>query len=62
MQSTNQLTEQEETRRGELLSAVLHLRKRKGPTDSEPRYQTEWGSKTALGLYRTVERIIVDGE
>jgi hypothetical protein len=56
------VSEAEELRRGELLAEVLHLRKRKGPTDSEPRYQTTWGSKTALGLYRTVERIVLDGE
>ena len=56
------LTEQEELRRGELLAEVLRLRKRKGATDREPRYQTDWGSKTALGLYRTVERIVLDGE
>ena len=56
------LTTQEEIRRGELLATVLHLRKHKGATDSEPRYQTDWGSKTALGLYRTVERILLDGE
>lgn len=56
------LTETEEQRRGELLAEVLKLRKRQGPADPYPRYQTTWGSKTALGLYRTIERIVLDGE
>lgn len=55
------LTEQEEIRRGELLAEVLHLRPiRIG--EETGRYRTTWGSKTALGLFRTVERIILDGE
>lgn len=53
------IDEAEEMRRGELLAAVLNLPKLR----SEPgRYFTSWGSKTPLGLYRTVKRIIEDGE
>lgn len=55
------LNEQEATRRGELLAEVLHLRLIRSGSDAG-RYQTTWGTKTALGLYRTVERIILDGE
>ena len=54
-----QLTEQEQQRRGEMLVSILNLRKEKGYAD---RYKTEWGNKTALGLFRMVERIILDGE
>ena len=57
-----ELIEAEERRRGELLAEVLRLRKCRGSTDCESRYQTTWGSKTVLGLYRTVERIVLDGE
>ena len=53
------LSEAEETRRGQLLIDVLHLKRCK----AEPgRYDTEWGTKTALGIYRTVQRIVLDGE
>ena len=52
------INEAEETRRGQMLADVLDL-----PHSTEPgRYRTEWGSKTALGLYRTVKRIIEEGE
>lgn len=47
--------EAEEKRRGELLARVLRLKPVRGKPD---RYGTEWGDKTALGLYRTVARII----
>ena len=53
------LSEQEQTRRGQLLADTLQLRK----SQAEPgRYCTDWGTKTALGLYRTVKRIIEQGE
>lgn len=39
---------------GELLADALHLRARFG------RYETEWGSKTAAGLARTVLRLMAD--
>lgn len=56
-----ELTEQQETKRGELLAEVLQLRLIRSGKDAG-RYRTTWGTKTALGLYRTVERIILDGE
>ena len=52
------LTEEEQTRRGELLAEVLGLKKKR----KSGRYDTAWGDKTALGLFRVVERIILDGE
>jgi len=53
------LTEAEEMRRGNLLAHVLKLRR---DVEYSDRWQTEWGTKTALGLFRSVERIIRDGE
>lgn len=50
------LREAEQTRRGDLLAYVLALHINDG------RYQTEWGDKTALGLYRTVKRILEEGK
>ena len=57
--TTPQISEQEETRRGELLAEILHLKRSKTECG---RYLTVWGTKTALGIYRTVERIVLDGE
>jgi hypothetical protein len=60
------LTEDEEKRRGDLLIEVLGLRQQRGlhraPGNNPPRVMTAWGDKTALGLYRTVKRIIESGE
>jgi hypothetical protein len=50
------ITEAEEARRGELMAGKLHLRKSDGV------YRTEDGTKTALGLYRTLKRYVTDGE
>ncbi len=58
-----ELTEEEETKRGELLVSVLALKpiKPAEPGSDCPRYRTEWGSKTALGLFRTLDGIITGG-
>jgi hypothetical protein len=61
------ITEAEELRRGELLARVLNLKPIKYKTylidGKKPvLFETEWGNKTALGLFRTAERIILDGE
>lgn len=53
------LDEDEMARRGALLAEVLHLERDDAHKD---RWQTEWGTKTALGLFRTVERIMEDGK
>lgn len=53
------LSEAEQTRRGELLAVTLGVRK----SQAEPgRYCTDWGTKTPLGLYRTVKRIVEEGK
>lgn len=57
-EAIDRISEAEETRRGELLAEVLSLKKSR----ETGRYATTWGDKTALGLYRVVERIIQDGE
>lgn len=65
MTTKTQLTESEETKRGELLAQVLELKPCKldnGERLDPPRYHTKWGTKTALGLFRTVARIVEDGE
>lgn len=51
------LPELEQARRGLLLIDVLALRV--GPNN---RVNTLWGDKTALGLYRTVKRILEEGK
>ena len=51
------ITEREKIRRGDLLGGILGVKYIK----KESRYKTEWGTKTALGLYETAKRIIEDG-
>lgn len=41
--------------RGKRLAEILQLKK---DSKFEDRYKTEWGSKTALGLFHTVHAII----
>lgn len=53
------LTEQQETQCGQLIADVLSLRRH---SIERGRYSTEWGSKTALGIFRMVKRIIEEGE
>lgn len=57
------LSEEEEKRRGQMVVDLLGL-KAAGKFDGsgEAFYNTEVGTKTALGLFRTLERIIKDGE
>lgn len=58
----NALTEQEEKIIGQKLVTLLSLKpatnydKEKYP---EPRYQTEFGTKTALGLFRTIAGVMI---
>lgn len=59
------LTEQEETRRGELIVEMLHLVPTKpirGESWTDVRYLTKHGTKTALGLFRSIKRIVEEGE
>lgn len=46
---------------GSYLALLLGLEAIKSGPD-KGRYKTSWGSKTALGLYLTVKRVIEDGE
>lgn len=54
------ITEAEETRRGELIVKALGLKRTRGT--SSVQYKTQWGTKTALGLYRMMARLVLDGE
>jgi len=56
---TRTITETEEARRGELLAWALNCKRDREHPD---RWQTKWGTKTNLGLFRICERIIKDGE
>jgi len=49
-------------RRGKLLAEVLQIKRIKTSPGQVGCFQTTWGTKSALGLFRTVERIILDGE
>lgn len=59
-----ELTDAEEMKRGETLVKFLGLREAKQETAhgkisfDPPRYSTEWGTKTALGLFRCVTSIV----
>jgi hypothetical protein len=55
-QSIGDISEELEERIGEKLAAVLLLRPL--TTYNPVRYDTLWGNKTALGIYRTVNRIM----
>lgn len=55
--SAAKIDDTEALRRGLKIAEILSLRK-----NSEGRYQTTWGTKTALGLFRTMERLILEGE
>jgi hypothetical protein len=54
-----QIDEAEEARRGALIREVLQLRR---SIEYPDRVNTAWGNKTDLGLFRTLKRIIEDGE
>lgn len=51
------LSEDEQTRRGEMLAGMMQLRRL-----PDGRYNTAWGTKTPLGLYRTAYRIVMKGK
>jgi hypothetical protein len=50
------LSQEEQARRGAMIATMLGLHFREG------RINTEWGTKTPLGLYRTIKRIVEDGK
>ena len=49
-------------RRGRMIAKVLNLDEKHfyAEDDESIRYETLWGTKTALGLYETVKRILED--
>lgn len=62
-ESRNPMTEEEETRRGQIIADGLYLRADRAPDSrGDQRYLTQWGSKTALGLYRTMKRAVLEGD
>lgn len=56
---TAHLTESEEAAFGESIARIFKLSRDREYKD---RYQTAWGTKTALGLFRTFTRIADDIE
>jgi hypothetical protein len=63
MQVVDKLTEREEKRRGEIIVALLNLKPIRGEqSNGAPVYRTQHGTKTALGLFRSVARLVIDGE
>lgn len=57
MKNVDEISEDEERRRGELIAEVLGYKKRGGGY-----YHTKWGTKTDLGLFRVMKRIVLEGE
>ena len=60
-----EILDQEKIKRGRLIATVLNLKTNPayyGDDDNNVRYDTTWGTKTALGLYETVKRIIEEGK
>jgi hypothetical protein len=47
------LSEEEQAKYGEEIAGLLMLRKKRNG-----RYRTSWGDKTALGLFRTMTKVI----
>ena len=56
------MLEQEKITRGQLIAKLLNLKYHKAYARDEEniRYNTSWGTKTNLGLYETVNRILTD--
>ena len=48
--------------RGRYAAQVLKLHPMKKKIEGDTCYQTTWMPKTALGLYRTLWRILADGD
>ena len=53
------LPEAEQARRGQMIAEALNLRKCFEHAD---RWRTDWGTKTSLGLFRTLKRMIDEGK
>ena len=59
MKDVNTITEEEETRRGDILAENLNLKR---SHDYPDRWYTQWGTKTSLGLFRIVKRFAEEGK
>ena len=55
----DKISEDEAKNRGILIADMMGLKHPKGHPD---RYHTAWGTKTALGVFLSVKRLVVDGE
>jgi hypothetical protein len=65
MNNPNELSEAEQTRRGQLIVNQLELKEATHYTGDyfvPPRYDTAAGNKTAIGIFRMVARLVLDGE
>ena len=66
MKTETTISEEQETERGKKLVALLNLKEathvpyggKRAEKYNPPRYYTDWGTKTALGVYRCVESIM----
>jgi hypothetical protein len=61
MSTIEEMPEDEERKRGEEIARVLSLKPARddnGKRYSPPRYNTAHGTKTALGLFRTLAHLI----
>ena len=58
LKALDPLSEEVEAARGKQLAEVLYLRK---DSEHKDRYQTSIGTKTAIGLFATVRRIVIEG-
>lgn len=58
METTTKLTDEQKKIIGEEWVNILMLRKSPDRGDRiNPRYQTAWGSKTAIGIYEVITRL-----
>lgn len=57
MEKQKVLTENEEFIRGLQIAEIFGLKKARKMAGFNDRYETSWGTKTALGLYRMVKRL-----
>lgn len=53
------ITEEEEMRRGSMIAEVCQL---KASRDYPDRFFTTWGTKSPIGLFRSIQRIVEDGK
>lgn len=49
------MNEEQEIKKGEEWADILMLRK---DANNKGRYKTSWGSKTALGIFKTICRLV----